>query len=110
MSASYMALGLDGWATFELFVRPAVNVLLGLPDPEPAFRRGLLEIPVRRNSERDQFIRARTRRDGDDVALEPIAGQESHMIARAGRADVLIEVEAGDGELAAGSSVRYLPI
>ncbi len=32
------------------------------------------------------------------------------MIARAGRADALIEVEAGDGELAAGSSVRYLPI
>jgi hypothetical protein len=32
------------------------------------------------------------------------------MIARAGRADALIEVGAGDGELAAGSSVRYLPI
>jgi len=87
-----------------------VNALLGLPEPEPAFRRGLLEGPVRRNAERDQFIRARTRRDGDEVVLEPIAGQESHMIARAGRADALIEVEAGGGELSAGSSVRYLPI
>jgi molybdopterin molybdotransferase len=96
--------------TFELFVRPAVNALLGLPEPEPAFRRGLLEASVRRNAERDQFIRARTRRDGDDVVLEPIAGQESHMIARAGRADALIEVGAGDGELAAGSSARFLPI
>jgi molybdopterin biosynthesis enzyme len=65
---------------------------------------------VRRNVERDQFIRARTRRDGGDVVLEPIAGQESHMIARAGRADALIEVEAGDGELNAGSSVRFLPV
>src|SRR5215218_5727155 len=96
--------------TFELFVRPAVNALLGLPEPEPAFRRGLLEAPVRRNAERDQFVRARTRRERDDVVLEAIAGQESHMIARAGRADALIEVEAGDGELAAGSPVRYLPI
>ena len=26
--------------TFELFVRPAVNALLGLPEPEPAFRQG----------------------------------------------------------------------
>jgi molybdopterin molybdotransferase len=96
--------------TFELFVRPAVNALLGLPEPEPAFRQGGLTASVRRNADRDQFIRARSRRAGDAVVLEPISGQESHMIARAGRADALIEVVAGDGEVAAGSSVRYLPL
>ena len=96
--------------TFELFVRPAVNALLGLPEPEPAFRQGVLVTPVRRNAQRDEFIRARSRREGDDVVLEPIFGQESHMIARAGRADALIEVEAGDGEIGAGSPVRYLPL
>ena len=97
--------------TFELFVRPAVNALLGLPEPEPAFRRGRPRqsrcggMPTATSSSG----RA-SRREGDAVVLEPIAGQESHMIARAGRADALIEVEAGDGELAAGSSVRYLPL
>jgi molybdopterin molybdotransferase len=96
--------------TFELFVRPAVNALLGLPDPEPAFRLGVLASAARRNADRDQFIRARSRRDGENVVLEPILGQESHMIARAGRAEALIEVEAGDGELSAGSSVRYLSL
>ena len=96
--------------TFELFVRPAVNALLGLPEPEPAFRQGALTASVRRNADRDQFIRARSRREGDAVVLEPISGQESHMIARAGRADALIEVVAGDGEVAVGSSVRYLPL
>ena len=96
--------------SFELFVRPAVNALLGLPQPEPAFLRGALAAPVRRNAERDQFIRARSRREGNEVVLEPIAGQESHMIARAGRADALIEVEAGSGELATGAPVRYLAI
>jgi len=96
--------------TFELFVRPAVNALLGLPEPKPAFRLGVLGSATRQNAERDQFIRARSRREGDDVVLEPISGQESHMIARAGRADTLIEVEAGDGELSAGSPVRYLPL
>jgi molybdopterin molybdotransferase len=96
--------------TFELFVRPAVNALLGLPDPEPAFSLGVLGSAARRNAHRDQFIRARSRREGDDVVLEPISGQESHMIARAGRADALVEVEAGDGELSAGSPVRYLPL
>jgi molybdopterin molybdotransferase len=96
--------------TFELFVRPAVNALLGLPEPEPAFRQGALTASVRRNPDRDQFIRARSRREGDAVVLEPISGQESHMIARAGRADALIEIVAGDGEVAAGSLARYLPL
>jgi len=96
--------------TFELLVRPAVNALLGLPEPQPVLRRGSLEAPLRRNAGRDQFVRARARRDGNEVVLEPIAGQESHMIARAGRADALVEVQAGDGELAAGSQVRYLEL
>ena len=96
--------------TFELFVRPGVNALLGLPKPEPAFRQGVLATAVRRNPDRDQFIRACSRRDEDDVVLEPISGQESHMIVRAGRADALIEVETGDGDIAAGSPVRYLQL
>ena len=96
--------------TFELFVRPAVNALLGLPEPEPAFRLGALGAATRRNAERDEFVRARSRREGDDVVLEPISGQESHMMARAGRAEALIEIEAGEGELPAGSPVRYLPL
>jgi molybdopterin molybdotransferase len=96
--------------TFELFVRPAVNALLGLPEPEPAFRAGVLGAGVRRNTEREEYMRARSRRDGDDVVLEPIAGQESHMIARAGRADALIVIEAGEGEVASGAPVRYLAL
>jgi molybdopterin molybdotransferase len=96
--------------TFELFVRPAVNALLGLPDPEPDYRQGVLAAPVRRNDQRDEFVRARARRDGDRVVLEPIEGQESHMIARSGRANALVAVEAGEGELTAGTPVRYLTI
>jgi molybdopterin molybdotransferase len=97
-------------ATFELLVRPAVNALLGLPDPLPAFRGGTLGSAVRRNADRDELVRASVRRNGDDDVLEPLSGQESHMIVRAGRANALVWVEAGDGDLAAGSPVRYLAI
>ena len=97
-------------ATFELLVRPAVNALLGLPDPLPAFRRGTLGSAVRRNAERDELARAAVRREGDDVVLEPLAGQESHMIVRAGRAGALVLVEAGSGEVPAGTTVSYLPV
>ncbi|HEU4449622.1 MAG TPA: gephyrin-like molybdotransferase Glp [Gaiellaceae bacterium] len=97
-------------ATFELLVRPAVNALLGLPDPLPAFARGTLARPVRRNGERDELVRASARTEGDDVVLEPVTGQESHMIVRTGRASALVLVEAGEGEVHAGSPVRFLPV
>jgi len=97
-------------ATFELLVRPAINALLGLPDPLPAFRNGTLAAAVRRNADRDELVRAARRRDDGVEVLEPLSGQESHMIVRAGRANALVWVEAGEGELAAGSPVRYLPL
>ena len=97
-------------ATFELLVRPAINALLGLPDPLPAFRRGTLGAAVRRNADRDELVRAALRREGDEDVLEPLSGQESHMIVRAGRANALVWVDAGEGELAAGSPARYLPL
>ena len=94
--------------TFELLVRPAVKALLGLPDALPVFRRGVLAAPVRRNPSRPEFVRARTRRDGDAIFREVLSGQESHMIVRSGRADALVSVEAGEGELAGGDVARFL--
>jgi molybdopterin molybdotransferase len=46
--------------------------------------------------------------DDGRLLLEPLTGQESHMIARAAGADALVLVPRGDGELAAGSAVEYL--
>jgi molybdopterin molybdotransferase len=96
--------------TFELLVRPAVRALLGLRDPLPAYRTGVLAASVRRNPRRHEFVRARTSCRGGNVLLEPLSGQESHMIVRTGRADALVSVEPGDGGLAAGTSVRFLQL
>lgn len=96
--------------TFELLVRPAVNALLGVPDPSPAFLRGTLRAPVARNARRDELVRAVVKYDNKGVALEPVAGQESHMIVRAGQASALVLVEAGQGELPAGETVSFLAL
>ena len=94
---------------FELFVRPAVLALQGRADPLPRFEPGRLEAALKRNPVRDQLIRARTRRGGDGaIVLEPLAGQESHMIVRAAGADALVLVPRGDGELPGGAAVDYL--
>jgi molybdopterin molybdotransferase len=97
-------------ATFELLVRPAVNALLGLPQPLPAFRVGTLAAAVGRNAERDELVRATVSDEDGEPVLSPILGQESHMIVRAGRASALAWVPAGEGELAAGSPVRFLEL
>jgi molybdopterin molybdotransferase len=96
--------------TFELFVRPAVNAMLGVPNPLPAFRLGTLAAPIPRNLHRDELVRARVRAEGDETFLEALPGQESHMIVRSGRAEALVFVQAGAGEVAAGEQARFLPL
>ena len=95
---------------FELFVRPAVLALQGHAAPLPRFEPGRLAAAARRNPQRDQLVRARVRAvDGNGpVELEPLAGQESHMIVRAAEADALVLLPRGEGELSAGTPVRYL--
>jgi molybdopterin molybdotransferase len=92
----------------ELFVKPALRTLQGAANPLPRFEPGRLSASLRRSADRDEFVRARSRVAGDAVVLEPVSGQESHMIVRSSAADALVHVPRGNGELAAGSSVRWL--
>jgi len=91
---------------FELFVRPALLALQGARDPGPHYLSGRIAAPLRRNAQRDELVRAR--RNGD--VLEPITGQESHMIARSAAADALVLVPRGEGVLDEGAQVRWLQI
>jgi molybdopterin molybdotransferase len=92
----------------ELFVKPALRALQGAADPLPRQEPGRLAASVRRDPERDQFVRARARRDGETVLLEPVRGQESHMIVRSAAAQALVHVPRGNGELPAGVVVSWL--
>ena len=94
----------------EVFVRPALLALQGASVPGPVYSAGSLASAIRRNKQRDEFVRARIVPSATGVVLEPITGQESHMIARAATADALVHAPRGDGELAAGDTVRYLPL
>ena len=94
----------------ELFVRPALLALQGASTPGPVFREGRLAAAVERNAQRDELLRARTLPSDDGIVLEPVAGQESHMIVRAAGADALVLAPRGEGRLAAGERVRYLAL
>jgi molybdopterin molybdotransferase len=95
---------------FELFVRPAILALQGAAEPGPFYLPGRLAAAVRCSEEREALVRARVRVGADGVVLEPLAGQESHMIVHAAAADALVRVPRGSGELPAGGQVMYLPL
>ena len=92
----------------ELFVKPALRALQGLRDPLPRLESGVLAAELRRNDARDDFVRARSRLDRDRAVLEPLPGQESHMIVRAAAANALVHVPRGEGTIAAGESVGWI--
>jgi molybdopterin molybdotransferase len=92
----------------ELFAKPALRALQGLGHPLPRFEPGVLASALRRNDARDELVRARSRVGPGGVVLEPLSGQESHMIVRSSAADALVHVPRGDGELAAGAVVSWL--
>ena len=93
-----------------VFVRTALLARQGAIRPGPDYRSGRVEQPIQRNPYRDEFVRARRHESSDGTQLEPVRGQESHMIVRAATADALVHVPRGDGEIPAGGSVRYLPL
>ncbi len=71
---------------------------------------GSLGTVATRNATRDDFARARLRLSAERAVLDPIAGQESHMIVRAAGADALVHVPRGEGVLPEGAPVRYLAL
>jgi molybdopterin molybdotransferase len=93
-----------------LFVRPALLALQGHPHPAPPFRPGILARDVRPRPERDDYVRARLSWDDHGPLLDPITGQESHMIVRTTAADALVHVPRGTAVVPAGSRVAFLPL
>jgi molybdopterin biosynthesis enzyme len=93
-----------------VFVATGLRALQGSSDPRPRFAQGTSASAIRRNASRDEFVRAVRTAGAEDVRVAAISGQESHMIARAAVADSLVLVARGDGEIAAGSPVLFLPL
>jgi molybdopterin molybdotransferase len=93
-----------------VFVRTALLALQGHANPAPPYATSRLAAALRRNPHRDEFVRARRLESTDGTVLEPVTGQESHMIVRAATADALVHVPRGEGDIPAGGPVSYLPL
>ena len=91
-----------------LFVRPALLALQGHPDPAPPFAPA--SSPGRSAAATaGRLLRARVLWDEAGPQLDPIVGQESHMIVRATPADAIVHIPRGAEPLSAGDADPVSP-
>jgi molybdopterin molybdotransferase len=94
----------------HLFLLPLLRALQGLPDPEPRPRKARLAAPLPANGPRAHYMRA-TLTPGDGWPLiTPAASQDSALLTVLAGSGALLIRPVGDGALAAGDLVDYLPI
>ena len=93
--------------SFEVFLRPVLRRLAGLPGPDRELRRAPLAEPVQSPTGKHQLRRGILRPDG---ALDLVGGASSHLLHAYATATVLVHLPVGVGSVAAGEPVDYWSI
>ncbi len=94
--------------TFELFVRPTLRKMRGLPDLfRPTVQAQLTE-PVAHLPDRRSFLRAFVTRDGDSYSVRPVSKQGSGMASSLALANALLILPHDLPALAAGDFATVL--
>ncbi|MGA5205249.1 gephyrin-like molybdotransferase Glp [Streptomyces variegatus] len=96
----------SSYVSFELFVRPAIRALMGLPDVHRPTTRATLAADRALTSPkgRRQFLRG-TYADGK---VTPIGGAGSHLVAALAHADALITVPEDTESVEPGTEVEVV--
>ncbi|MCE2510308.1 MAG: molybdopterin molybdotransferase MoeA [Alphaproteobacteria bacterium] len=94
-----------------LFLRPALEALLGMDAETETTERAKLAAPLERNGARQAYLRARSARQADGTpTVTPFAQQDSSMLAQAAAADCLVVRAPHAPDAAAGDWVEILRI
>ena len=98
------------YVTFALFTRPALLALQGSSPDRAAQEVAELGVPVQQDPSREQAIRVRLERTDAHTIAIPTGPQGSNLISSLLRADALVMIPAGTGELEVGSRVRLIAL
>ncbi|RXS64425.1 molybdopterin molybdenumtransferase MoeA [Streptomyces sp. TM32] len=94
----------SSYVSFELFVRPALRTLMGLPDIQrPTLRARITDAIASSPRGRRQFLRGS--HDADAGTVTPVGGAGSHLIKAMAHANALIVVPEEATEVTADSEV-----
>ncbi|MBE1533942.1 molybdotransferase-like divisome protein Glp [Actinomadura algeriensis] len=98
----------SAYVSFQVFVRPALRAMQGLP-PEPLPTvRAVLSGDVKSPAGLRHFLRARLTHGPDGYTVDSADVQGSHQLASLAAADALITVPEGIETLPAGSTVDVM--
>jgi molybdopterin molybdotransferase len=94
-----------------LFVKPAIERLLGLEAPEEPTQRARLKAKLSANDRRQDYLRARMTRAVDGTfEVEPFRVQDSSMMSALAAADCLVIRKPHAPEAATGEWVEIIPL
>ncbi|ACL64868.1 molybdenum cofactor synthesis domain protein [Anaeromyxobacter dehalogenans 2CP-1] len=94
--------------TFELFVRPALRALAGLPGSGRVVSVGRLASAQEKPAELTVYLRCRVRHSGDELVLEPLRTQVSGNLSSTTGHAALAVLPPGRARLARGARVRAI--
>ncbi len=101
----------SAYVSFQLFVGPAIDALLGRPSAGLRTRRAVLTADVRSPAGRRSLLRGVLGPGAAQVAqVAPVSGQASHQLASLARANALIIVPEPVTAMAAGETVDVLEL
>jgi len=95
---------------FRLFAEPALKRLAGQTCVLPRMIVVTLTTPTRQPGDRRSYMPARLKEKGGQWLAEPIMSHGSADLMAVCQADALIRLEAGTGELSAGTQLLALPL
>jgi molybdopterin molybdotransferase len=91
-----------------LFLRPAVDRLLGLPGDAPATEPARLATSLKANDQREDYVRATLTSSHGEWLVTPFPTQDSGMLKTLAHADALIQRPPHDPALQPGTTVRII--
>ena len=91
-----------------LFLRPAIDRLLGLPGAAPVTEPARLTTRLKPNDQREDYVRATLTRDASGWLATPFPVQDSGMLRTLAHATALIQRPPRDPALPEGSAVQVI--
>lgn len=93
-----------------LFLKPAIDRLLGLPTGEPSLARARLAVPLPANDRRQDYLRAAlTRKANGTLEVRPFPVQDSSMMSLLSQSDCLVVRQPHAPPAAVGEEVEIVP-
>lgn len=100
---------ISAMVTFELFVRPALRAMHGLPSAHPLLP-GRLAVPLKKPAGLRHLVRAQVERRGAELWATPLSSQSSGALTSAVGATHLISIAPDETQVSSGAVVDLIPL